>query len=78
MIEQQPLKALTEGSDIDFIHNGYPKCPHCGASYDIEKNEAWRLYGTDGDENEVECNACDLTFKVKTVVYFKFNTDEQQ
>jgi hypothetical protein len=71
------LKALTAApSDIYFVMNKQPRCPHCGADFDIFENEAFYLYQDDG-ENEVTCEACDLPFTVRSVAHWSFSTEEQ-
>lgn len=70
------LKALKSGSSIDFWGNDKPKCPHCGADFDIADNEAWYLYSEDGP-HEVECPSCDREFQVHSIANWTFNTDEQ-
>ncbi len=69
------LAALNGDNTMSFWMNPKPKCPHCGADYDIERHEAWGLY-EEGDHT-IECPDCDLKYKVVSVVSFSFSTDEQ-
>ena len=73
MTTQQPLEALKKQGDMDFWLNKQPKCPHCGNDFDVSKNDAWRIYAE--DTHDVSCPSCDLDFKVKSSVTFKFTTD---
>ena len=57
--------------------NKNPKCPHCGADFDVFENEAFYLY-EDEAENTVECDACDLPFKVRSIATWTFSTDGQE
>jgi len=60
----------------EFFRNENPKCPHCGADYDIDDNEAWNLY-TDEHDHEVKCPSCDLNFTVITHCAWSFSTEDQ-
>lgn len=73
----KPLEALNSGDSFDFALNLNPKCPHCGNDCCISKLEWWNLYSGDGDEHKKECPQCDREFTVKTVVSYRFSTDEQ-
>lgn len=74
--EIERLAALKADTSFDFWRNDDPKCPHCGQDYPIYENEAWHLYD-DQRDHEVECNFCELPFKVITNVAYTFSTDEQ-
>lgn len=67
--------ALREGRSSDFHAQKSPKCPHCGAQFDIDAKEDWQLYSE--GEHEVTCIVCVLPFTVTSVATFTFNTDEQ-
>lgn len=72
----EKMRALREGPSYLFSANKMPKCPHCGADFDIADNEAWFLY----DENsthEVACPSCEQDFSVNSVARWSFSTDEQ-
>jgi uncharacterized Zn-finger protein len=69
------LKAC-ESPWMDFAHNDSPKCPHCGESFDIDDNEAWRLYD-DNDDHEVTCPSCGGDFTVRSHSRWTFSTDTQ-
>lgn len=72
----EPLSALKGGKFLEFAVNKEPKCPHCGANFDIARNEAWHLYD-DNDRHEVTCPVCDLDFKIESHADWRFSTDEQ-
>lgn len=72
----EPLEALNASDSMEFWGNKQPKCPHCGAEYDIDRHEAWELY-SDDDEHEVDCGTCELSFRVRTITTHVFSTDEQ-
>jgi transposase-like protein len=74
MSTQQPLEALKKAGDMGFWLNERPRCPHCGADFDVSKNDAWRIYAE--GHHDLSCPSCDLDFKVKSSVTFKFSTDE--
>lgn len=76
MSDGKKFIALREGDSWDFQSNKLPKCPHCGAQFDIEAKEAWQLYSE--GEHEVTCIVCTLPFTVTSVASFTFNTDEQE
>ncbi len=63
---------------MEFVMNKRPKCPHCGADFDIDKNEAWHLYSDDETNNEVECDSCEKSFSVTVHCQYSFSTDEQE
>lgn len=69
--------ALKEGDWFDFAGNDRPKCPHCGADFNIEDNEAWDLYDTN-ETHEVDCPSCEDTFQVNSSTSWSFSTDEQE
>lgn len=69
------LQALNSGHSFDFRWEKHPRCPHCGATCDIDRNDWYHLY--EEGEHEVECPLCDLPFAVSTHVEFTFSTDEQ-
>lgn len=72
------LKAATNRQDeMEFVMNKQPKCPHCGAEFDIDRNEAWHLYSDDDSDMEVECDSCEREFEVKVHCQYTFSTDEQ-
>lgn len=73
----KPFEALDAADRIDFWGNDKPKCPHCGADFDIADNEAWYLYSEDGP-HEVECPSCDLEFQISSIANWTFSTDEQE
>lgn len=74
----EALKAATNRQDeMEFVLNKQPKCPHCGAIFDIDQNEAWHLYSDDGVDEEVECDSCGHEFEVKVHCQYSFSTDEQ-
>lgn len=75
MSDGKNFVALREGCSSDFHAQNSPKCPHCGAQYDIEAKEAWQLYSE--GEHELTCIVCALSFTVTSVATFSFNTDEQ-
>lgn len=70
------FKALKDGESLDFSFNKLPKCPHCGADYDIDAHETWRLY--EDDNHDVECGTCEGEFVVSTNVSYTFSTDHQE
>lgn len=73
-----PLAALhAADSSFDFAANSKPKCPHCGEDFDIQENDAWRLYD-ENDTHDVECPSCDLRFLVNSHARWSFSTDEQE
>lgn len=61
----------------EFVHTDVPMCPHCGADFDIDENEAWELYDVSTDEHEVTCSTCDAPFIVHTHAKYTFCTDNQ-
>lgn len=72
------LEALkSDRTGMDFRLNDRPKCPHCGHDCDIGKNDWWGIFTTDGDVHEKDCPSCGRPFKIKSVVTFKFTTDEE-
>jgi uncharacterized Zn-finger protein len=77
-MSEEKLKALRQAADtFEFRHNKEPKCPHCGADFDIFGNEAYSLYD-ENDRHEVECPKCELPFQVESSCSWRFNTDEQE
>jgi uncharacterized Zn-finger protein len=70
-------EAEEEGNEFNYMSEPMPRCPHCGEEFSIENNEAWHLYGEDGDENVVECDHCGEKFTVTTDISYSFSTDEQ-
>jgi len=73
---QQPLEALHAEDDWQFRGNRQPKCPHCGADYDVSENGTWRIY--EEGEHDLSCPSCDLDFTVSTAVSYSFSTDDQE
>lgn len=71
------LKALNASRSGEFVANSSPKCPHCGEDFDIEKNDAWRLYD-ESTTHEVCCPDCDQSFSVNASARWSFSTDEQE
>lgn len=72
------LKALREASDkYEFYGNKMPLCPHCGAEYDISKNDHWELYDDD-ERHDATCPACDREFMIETHVKYTFSTLDQE
>lgn len=71
------LEALEAGGVIEFFANKCPKCPHCGADYDIKSHDAWWLYD-EYDRHNVECSTCELEFQVVSRASWSFSTDEQE
>jgi uncharacterized Zn-finger protein len=77
-MKTEPLKALNAAkSPWEFSANKQPVCPHCGDAYDIERNDAWRLYD-ENDTHEVDCPSCDGIFRVNSHASWSFSTDEQR
>lgn len=71
------LEALrAASSSAEFWGNEKPKCPHCGEDFDIEENEAWRVYDESGS-HDVECPACEHEFRINSHASWSFSTDEQ-
>ena len=75
MVER--LSALRAGRSLDFSVNKEPKCPHCGEDFNIDRNEAWRLYD-ENDTHTVECSSCEMDFNVNSSATWSFSTDEQE
>ena len=71
------FKALKEGDEFNFSLNSNPKCPHCGAEYDVAEAGYWEIYSGDGDEHEIDCPSCDDKYTVTTNVSYSFSTDYQ-
>lgn len=69
-------EARARGEELLFWGNDQPKCPHCGADYDVEGQDAWHLYQE--DEHKITCSGCDQEFWVRTIVQYTFSTDEQE
>lgn len=69
--------AREEGGSIEFWGNDSPKCPHCGADFDITANDAWDLYDENGP-HEVDCPACEEAFQVSSSASWSFSTDDQE
>lgn len=38
------LAELRASNSMKFWGNNQPLCPHCGAEYDISRNDHWSLY----------------------------------
>lgn len=70
-------EALNENDQLDFLRENNPRCPHCGATYDVQAHEAWELYDTDEGDHDVECGQCEKAFRVAVNCSFTFSTDEQ-
>jgi uncharacterized Zn-finger protein len=70
------LAALGAGKFLEFSMNKVPKCPHCGADFDIDRNEAWRIYD-ENDRHEVDCPVCNEDFTIRSHADWRFSTDEQ-
>ena len=75
----EPYQALRECACplMEFWGNKEPKCPHCGASFDIEDNDAYELYTDNDDSHTVYCPECDMEFEVVTMITHRFSTDDQ-
>jgi DNA-directed RNA polymerase subunit RPC12/RpoP len=67
---------LRKGPWYEFTSNDDPKCPHCGATIDVQEHELWQLYEQDGD-TDIECPHCSHRLQVKVHTKFTFSTDEQ-
>lgn len=76
MPSQMPLEALKREGDSNFWLNKSPRCPHCGADFDVSKNDAWRIY--EEGHHELSCPKCGLDFSVRSSVTYQFSTDEQE
>ena len=76
MSDTERLAELNNLGSSHFWGNSTPLCPHCGAAFDIERNDAYDLY-SDDDRHEVDCPQCDLRFSVRTHTSHSFSTDEQ-
>jgi len=61
---------------MEFSYNRQPKCPHCGEDFDIDRNEAWKLYDDDGT-HEVTCPSCEMDFQVESHATWTFSTEDQ-
>lgn len=72
----EKLDALNAGPSYLFSANKKPKCPHCGGDFDIDENEAWRLYD-ENDTHEVTCPSCEQDFSVNSTARWLFSTDDQ-
>ena len=72
----EKLAALNAGPSYRFAVNDMPKCPHCGADFDIPANEAWFLYD-ENNTHEVTCPSCENDFSVSSMARWAFSTDEQ-
>ena len=70
------LAALGAGGFLEFSMNKVPKCPHCGSDFDIDRNEAWRIYD-DNDLHEVDCPVCNEDFTIQSHADWRFSTDDQ-
>jgi len=64
-------------SFLQFAYNRHPICPHCGEEFDIDRNEAWRLYD-DNDRHDVTCPSCDEGFQVESHCSWTFSTENQE
>lgn len=53
-----------------------PICPHCGAEYNIDKNESYHLYRAD-DIEELTCGECKEVFFVKVIIKYTFKTEKE-
>lgn len=74
----EKLWAINNEPSHTFEYQQYPRCPHCGITYDIERHEKWELYGSeDGEETVLECGGCSHEFTVTANVSHSFSTDEQ-
>lgn len=73
------LKAAANRQDeMEFVMKKQPKCPHCGADFDIARNEAWHLYSDDDANQVVSCDSCEHEFEVMVHCQYTFSTDEQE
>jgi len=77
MTEKFAALKASEHAWLEFGASSKPKCPHCGADFDIADNEAWELYDEVGGPHEVTCPSCDGDFSVSSSASWTFSTDEQ-
>jgi len=74
-MKQKPYEALKNDDSelgLEFVHNKFPKCPHCGYDFN-DLTDYYEIY--EEGEHELECPNCDLAFDVSTHVEVTFSTD---
>ena len=67
--------ALRAEGDIGFWRRREPRCPHCGATFNVSKNDAWRIY--EEGSHDLTCPSCTHDFEVRATVTYQFSTDAE-
>lgn len=60
---------------LDYWGNDKPKCPHCGADFDVSRGDnALNLSYEDGGQTMFACASCDKDFCCVTHIKYSFST----
>lgn len=60
---------------LDYCCNEKPKCPHCGANFDVWTGDnPLNLSYEDGGQTTFRCASCDKDFCCVTLVKYSFST----
>lgn len=65
--------------ELDYWCNKLPKCPHCGADFQVwSEDNPLTLNYEDGGSTEFECSSCRKDFVCVTTVQYEFSTAVSQ